>query len=97
MTYREMVLNKHIDGLLEALTARRTMEPRHGHPDHDCPECELLAEVRKCPQRSCLRCAGSGEIGLSDGDVPCPDCFGSGMPFRKGVFAPKVEQDIHKR
>lgn len=34
----------------------------------------------------CKECSGSGEIGLSDGEVPCPKCFGSGDPLKPGVF-----------
>lgn len=91
MTYRENVLNHHIDRLVEALVKRRAMEPRHSHPDHDCPECELLAEIGRCPERSCVLCHGSGEFGLADDNIPCPNCFGSGTPVRKGVFAPKAK------
>lgn len=34
----------------------------------------------------CKECAGTGEIGLADGDVPCPKCFGSGDPDKPGIF-----------
>ncbi len=34
----------------------------------------------------CKDCAGTGEIGLSDGDIVCPKCFGSGDPDKPGIF-----------
>lgn len=89
MNYREAVLNKHIDELVKALVARRTTEARHSDQDHQCPECDLLAEIRRCPERTCTTCMGSGEFGLADDNVPCPDCHGSGTPTRPGVFKPK--------
>lgn len=39
-----------VEELVKALIARRAMEPRHSHPDHACPECTLLAEVRRASE-----------------------------------------------
>jgi hypothetical protein len=43
----------------------------------------------------CSECGGSGEVGLSDGEVVCPFCFGSGDPLRPGIWKPK-DKSIHK-
>jgi len=32
--------------LCDALSVRRAMEPKHSDPEHECPECDLLAEIR---------------------------------------------------
>jgi hypothetical protein len=34
----------------------------------------------------CSECSGSGEIGLSDGEISCPVCGGSGEPLKPGIF-----------
>lgn len=34
----------------------------------------------------CVECSGGGEIGLADGEVPCPVCCGSGDPNKTGAF-----------
>jgi hypothetical protein len=47
------------------------------------------ASVKRPDKRICGECSGSGEIGLSDGEVPCPRCWGSGDPDKPGVFKPK--------
>lgn len=39
-------------------------------------------ESKRCPE-----CKGGGEIGLADGDVPCPTCGGSGDDKNPGCFA----------
>ena len=36
-----------IYSLCDGLTARRAMEPKHSDPEHECPECGLLAEIRR--------------------------------------------------
>jgi hypothetical protein len=38
------------------------------------------------PSKVCPGCAGSGEYGLADGEVPCLMCCGSGDRTKKGVF-----------
>lgn len=50
-----------------------------------------LSEIKSAV---CLECSGSGEIGLSDGEVPCPVCDGSGDPMKPGVFAQKREKEM---
>lgn len=34
----------------------------------------------------CKECGGGGEIGLADGEVPCPSCGGSGDPMKPGLW-----------
>jgi hypothetical protein len=34
----------------------------------------------------CAECSGGGEIGLADGQLPCPVCGGSGDPNKTGPF-----------
>lgn len=41
------------------------------------------------PSTHCPACSGSCEFGLSDGEVPCLSCCGSGERSRKGPFYPK--------
>ncbi len=33
--------------LEEKLIERRAYEPKHSNPDHECVECEVLAELRQ--------------------------------------------------
>lgn len=42
--------------------------------------------LEKIESAICRDCRGSGEIGLADGEVPCPSCGGSGDPTKPGVF-----------
>jgi len=50
---------------------------------------ELKKKLSQIKTAVCAECSGGGEIGLADGEVPCPTCGGSGDPTRPGVFAPK--------
>lgn len=60
------------------------------HPCVMYCEAQLTALVEKAlaniKSAVCRECSGSGEIGLADGEVPCPKCFGSGDPTKPGVF-----------
>lgn len=40
------VSNLQNRALMEALVARRAMEPRHSQEDHECPECIMLADIK---------------------------------------------------
>lgn len=46
----------------------------------------LAARLHQCKSAVCRECSGSGEIGLADGEVPCPACGGSGDPTKTGPF-----------
>lgn len=50
---------------------------------------ELQKKLSQIKTAVCAGCSGSGEIGLADDDIVCPDCYGSGDPTKPGVFAPK--------
>lgn len=52
---------------------------------------ELQNKLGSLQQAVCKECKGGGEIGLSDGEVPCPTCGGSGDPLHPGSFTIKRE------
>jgi len=60
---------------------------------------ELEKKLSKIESAVCRMCRGSGEFGLADGEIPCPDCGGSGDPTKPGVFAqkPKKPKCEHRR
>jgi RecJ-like exonuclease len=55
---------------------------------------ELQKKLSQIKEAVCLECSGSGEIGLADGEVPCPVCSGSGDPTKPGVF--RTEKRYHE-
>lgn len=50
------------------------------------PACGVGVLGARCESNICGECKGSGEIGLADGNVPCPVCGGSGNPSKAGPF-----------
>lgn len=46
----------------------------------------LAERLHQIKSGVCRECGGSGEIGLADGEVPCPVCGGSGDPTKTGPF-----------
>ncbi len=54
--------------------------------DEVIEDTKRISEGSRPDKRICGECSGGGEIGLSDGEVPCPRCGGSGDPDKPGVF-----------
>lgn len=50
---------------------------------------ELQKKLDSIMEGVCKECKGGGEIGLADGEIPCPTCGGSGDVMHPGIFAKK--------
>jgi hypothetical protein len=73
------LMHKEIKGLLEIIAGKDK-------------EIEALRKtLGQIESAVCLECGGSGEIGLADGEVACPSCYGSGDPTKPGIFRPVTE------
>jgi len=57
------------------------------------PACGSSTMGVRCESSICAECSGSGEIGLADGEIPCPVCGGSGDPMKTGPFPATAMQD----